>query len=217
MGIIDEEGEPERVPKCKEKEIESSVVLDTTRAAWGSKITVPAPEKAGNVREERGADIEEPVVKKRKMQMGGLGVASDATASKPSRKPPSKKSDELAYWDSLHSRFARLLGGNVHVAAASSKKALRAVDEMDMGQEEAEVAKPCGSDGKQRRDKSPVEVMKPPSTKSLGSRKVKQPMCDTGKTPTEPDGDVIMDLLDPSTSSSIDIHEGLTAKVIETD
>ncbi|KAK2460181.1 hypothetical protein APHAL10511_007804 [Amanita phalloides] len=198
MGIIDEEGEPKGVPK-RTKEGSRAQSCCIRRGLLGAaKTPVSAPEKAGNVRESVGADIEEPV------------------ANLP-RKPPSKKSDELAYWDSLRSRFARLSGGDVHVAAASSKKALRAVDEMDMGQEEAEVATPCGSDGKQRRDKSPVEVMKPPSTKSLGSRKAKQPTCDTGKTPTEPDGDVIMDLLDPSTSPQLANTRGPTAKVIETD
>ncbi|KAF8742337.1 hypothetical protein AX14_005201 [Amanita brunnescens Koide BX004] len=177
-----------------------------------SKSTV-SEKWGGNVPREHGGDPVEPGTKKRRVDLGDSRAEASTSASKPTRKPPSKSGVNTTSLDSLRSRLAAFARGGIK----SSKQVPRAADEGTEDEEGISI-KTSGTAARKRRDGSPgFEVIRP-AIKTSVLRMEARSAGNVNKTRGGSDGDTVMDDVAPSTSSTIEVavrHSG--SKVIESD
>ena len=193
---------------------EKPVVLDTTQAVWRRKEAASVSEKrAGSVPREHGGHSEEPATKKRKVELGDAQAECSTSASKPTRKPPSKSGAGTTSLDSLRSRLAAFVKGGT----MSSKQVPRAVDGGTEDEEGIRIKTSSKVAGKRREESPGFEVVRPsikPSVLNMEGRSA----GNVGKTRVGSGGGSALDDVAPSTSSTIEVPVRHSAsKVVESD
>jgi hypothetical protein len=207
---IDETESPDKGARKEEK----PVVLDTTQAVWGRNKAASVSEKrAGSVPREHGGNSEEPATKKRRVELGDAQAEGSTSASKPTRKPPSKSGAGTTSLDSLRSRLAAFAKGGT----MSSKQVPRTVDGGTEDEEGIRIKTSSKVAGKIREESPGFEVVRP-SIKTSVLNMEERSAGNVGKTRVGSDGDSAMDDVAPSTSSTIEVPVRHSAsKVVESD
>lgn len=208
---VDEGG---RSPDQGARKEEKPVVLDTTQAVWGRrKVSSVSEKRVGSVPRAHGGNSEEPATKKRRVESGADEAST--SASKPTRKPPSKSGAGTTSLDSLRSRLAAFAKDGT---LSSSKHVPRAVDEGTEDEEGIRIKISSKVVGKRREESPGFEVIKPRIKTSVLNMEERSAEKNVGKTRVGSDGDSAMDDVAPSTSSTIEVPVRHSAsKVVESD